>query len=93
MQDIIEDEYSDEMGLSFSIPQGSYPGPVLYLAYASTLKDTVPIDMDLYGHVDVHAVKNDFDPSCRRQKMDTIKSIKMILAVIWNIVQLSTYGY
>ena len=35
----IEDCYSEEKNLTFSVPQGSLNGPFLYLAYASTIQD------------------------------------------------------
>ena len=35
----IKNSYSSARQLNFSVPQGSVAGPVLYLAYASTLED------------------------------------------------------
>ena len=37
-------EYSSPKELHFSVPKGSCAGPVLYLAYASTIRE---IDMDM----------------------------------------------
>ena len=37
----IKNSYSTERQLNFSVPQGSVAGPVLYLAYASTLEEVI----------------------------------------------------
>ena len=55
--------YSEAQELTFSVPQGSCAGPVLYLAYASTLQEIVPDGIDLHGYADDHALKIAFDPS------------------------------
>ena len=38
---IIKNSYSTERQLNFLVPQGSVAGPVLYLAYASTLEEVI----------------------------------------------------
>ena len=42
--------YSVAHDLSFSVPQGSCAGLVLYLAYASAIQTIVPAPIKLYGY-------------------------------------------
>ena len=55
--------YSEPKSLTFSVPQGSCAGPILYLLYASTMKEVVPDNIDLHGYADDHALKIHFSPS------------------------------
>ena len=59
---IVEDVHSTEKPLSFSVPQGSVAGPVLYNAYASTLREAVNPSIDLHGLPDDHIIKDSFKP-------------------------------
>ena len=63
---------SNERDLSFSVPQGSCMGPILYLAYASTLKDVVPHSIDLHGYADDHALKLSFSANDRDAERQAI---------------------
>ena len=56
----IGSSYSLEKPLEFSVPQGSVAGPVLYSAYASTLKYVIPESVDIYGYADDHILKTAF---------------------------------
>ena len=56
----VEASYSSERDLTFSVPQGSCMGPVLYLTYAGTLQEVIPSGVTLYGYADDHAVKLSF---------------------------------
>ena len=51
----VGNQYSAPKLLQCSIPQGSCLGPTLYTIYASTLADSVPDDMSIYGYADDHA--------------------------------------
>ena len=55
---MVENVYS----LSFSAPQGSVAGPVVYNAYASTLEEVVSPPIDLHGFADDHMIKDSFKP-------------------------------
>ena len=59
---IVEDVHSTEKPLSFSVPQGSVAGPVLYNAYASTLREVVIPSIDLHGFANDHMIKDGFKP-------------------------------
>ena len=55
---IVEDVHSTEKPLSFSVPQGSVAGPVLYNAYASTLREVVTPSIDLHDFANNHIIKD-----------------------------------
>ena len=55
--------YSEIKDLGFSVPQGSCAGPVLFLAYASTIGSVVPSDIAIHGYADDHALKTSFSPA------------------------------
>ena len=57
----INKEYSAIQPLPFSVPQGSCAGPVLYNAYASSIKSVIPDHLNLYGYADDHALLSIFD--------------------------------
>ena len=44
----IKCQYSTEVDLKFSVPQGSCAGPTLYLAYASTIQEIIPKNIDIH---------------------------------------------
>ena len=55
----IDGHQSREIDLKFSVPQGSLAGPILYLAYASTLSYVIPVTsmINLNGYADDHSLK------------------------------------
>ena len=59
----IGESFSNSQDLNFSVPQGSLCGPVLYNAYASTMKSIVPLDIDIHTYADDHALKKEFNSS------------------------------
>ena len=54
----IDGHHSREIFLKFSVPQGSLAGPVLYLAYASTLRYVIPGTnmININGYADDHSL-------------------------------------
>ena len=67
--------YSKLQDLAFSLPQGSCAGPVIYLAYVSTMDDVIPPHICLYGYADDHGIKNEYDASNRMDETNVINSI------------------
>jgi hypothetical protein len=65
--------YSSIRDLPFSVPQGSCAGPVLYLAYASTMQQAVPPEVQLHGYADDHAVKISFDAKDETKSLNDLK--------------------
>ena len=69
--------YSHEKDLAFSVPQGSCAGPVLYLAYASTMQEVVPDNIDLHGYADDHALKISFNPAEQTEEHNAINQLEL----------------
>ena len=71
----INKSYSKPQDPAFSIPQGSCASPILYLVYASTMKDVIPPHICPHGYADDHGIKNKFDASNRMDETNTINSL------------------
>ena len=78
----IGESYSHTMNLNFSVPQGSCAGPVLYLAYASTLHEGIPDDINLHGYADDHALKKSYPASDKEKELDTLMKLGVTLKEI-----------
>ena len=72
----VEDRYSSDRDLQFSVPQGSLCGPVLYSVYASTLQEVVLLPLHINGFAYDHSFKYSFKASSRKDKLYTIRNIK-----------------
>ena len=78
----VRSAYSEVKDLQFSVPQGSCAGPVLYLAYASTMQEVVPQNIAIHGYADDHAIKVTFNPSDRLDETSAMKNIEKCAADI-----------
>ena len=58
----VNNNYSSDKSLSFSVPQGSVGGPILYSCYASTLQMVIPPQMGVHGFADDHLIKSSLHP-------------------------------
>lgn len=72
----IGDKYSTPRDLAFSVPQGSYAGPLLYLSYASTMAKVVHNDISIYGYADDHALRSCFNANSRECETAAINSLQ-----------------
>ena len=72
----VRNKYSRDVPLEFSVPQGSCAGPVLYLAYASTMREALPCGLDLHGYADDHAVKVRFPINKRQEETEAIRLLE-----------------
>ena len=75
---------SSERDLTFSVPQGSCMGPVLYLSYAGTLQEIIPADIMLHGYADDHAVKLSFPTNDENNQTIAIESLEQCARNIKN---------
>ena len=75
----VKGQYSTEVDLKFSVPQGSCAGPTLYLAYASTIQEIIPKNIDIHGYTDDHVLKNKFYPSKENDEFDCVMSLEKTL--------------
>ena len=78
----IGSEYSTARDLNFSVPQGSCAGPVLYLSYASTMQETIPASISLYGYADDHAIVDHFRADDRVEERQCINNIQSCMTKI-----------
>ena len=53
--------------LSFSVPHRSFGGPVLCVAYASTILEIIPKSINLHAFVDEHAIFGYLQPFNSKQ--------------------------
>ena len=60
MVNVGETYSSKKENVTFSVPQGSCAVPVLYSAYASTVTEVLPGNLEIYGYANGHAIKVSF---------------------------------
>ena len=53
-----------------SLPQGSCAGPILYLAYTSSLQDVIPRGIPLNGFPDDHSWKKSFHVDKKNRNLE-----------------------
>ena len=58
----INNTYSKEQTINYSVPQGSIQGAFLFNAYASTISDVIPPTLELMGYADDHLIRKPFRP-------------------------------
>ena len=68
----------------FSVPQGSFAGPVLYSIYASTLQTVIPEGNDLNGFADDYNVKKAFKAGNKVDEEEVISDLEMCTTRINN---------
>ena len=67
---------SSERSLEFSVPQGSCGGPVLYLAYASSLQTEIPASVRLNAFANDHSLNYAFKANNREQEAETMNCLE-----------------
>ena len=80
---MVEDVYSTEKSLSFSVPQSCVAGPVLYNAHASTLEEVVFPPVDLHGFAYDHTAKHHFKPN-PDEELEVIHTLEQCTSDIEN---------
>ena len=58
----INNTYSKEQTINYSVPQGSIQGAFLFNAYASTISDVIPPTLELMGYADDQLIRKPFKP-------------------------------
>ena len=65
----VGEAYSSKKSVTFSVPQGTCAGPVLYSAYASTVTEMPPGDLEIRRYADNHAIKVSFTGEEQTEKL------------------------
>ena len=76
MKVCIGKNYSEPKALTYSVPQGSIGGPVLFNCYCSTLKYAIPKNLDLKGFADDHTLLGSFVVNNNNSKTEILTSIE-----------------
>ena len=58
----INNTYSNEQTINYSVPQGSIQGAFLFNAYASMITEVIPLTLELMGYADDHLIRKPFKP-------------------------------
>ena len=73
--------YSKERSLTFSVPQGSCSGAVIFIAYIETLSDIILHPIQLTGFADDHSIHDKFKPnsngSAEKQTIDRLQGVML----------------
>ena len=77
----IHGHHSRDIDLKFSLPQGSLAGPILYLAYVSTLRYVIPATsrINLNGYADDHSLQKNFKADNRIEETSMIRSLELYM--------------
>ena len=84
----INNIYSKEQTINYSVPQGSIQGAFLFNAYASTISDVIPPPLELMAYADDHSIRKPFTPgntnSCSEPDTISIMDDSMLEVSRWN---------
>ena len=77
----IDGHHSKEIDLKFSVPEGNLAGPILYLAYTSTLRYVIPdTNMNnINGYTVDHSLNKNFRANNRIEEISTIRSLELCM--------------
>ena len=75
MKVCIGDVYSETKRLSYSVPQGSCGGPVLYCAYASMILEIIHKSIDLNAFADDHSISDSFSLSIANSELNSVMKL------------------
>ena len=82
---LVNDKYSTEKDLTFSVPQGSCASAFIFVSYSSVLKDSCPENISLNGFADDHSIMKAFKPGLQNEK-ETLSDLTNCMADIKNIM-------
>ena len=74
----INNTYSEEQTINYSVPQAYIQGAFLLNAYASTISEVIPPTLELNGYADDHSIRKPFKPGNinSNTESDTITTIE-----------------
>ena len=81
----MNEKYSTEKDLTFSVPQGSCAGAFIFVSYCSVLKDSCSEDISLNGFTDDHGIIKAFKSGMQNEK-ETLSDLTKCMADIRNMM-------
>jgi hypothetical protein len=80
----VRKEVSEPKSISFSVPQGSVAGAVIFNYYSSTLDEKMPTELNLNGFADDHSVRTVFDPKLENAETLAISRLEGAMNIAKN---------
>ena len=80
----VEEAYSSEQNLTFSVPQGSASGANIFTAYCQSIVSVIPAGVTLQGFADDHFAHKGFKASSRSQELRTVDILEDTMLNIKN---------
>ena len=81
----MNDKYSTEKDVTFSVPQGSCASAFIFVSYSSVLRDSCPENISLNGFTDDHSIMKAFKPGLQNEK-ETLLDLTNCMANIKNMM-------
>ena len=78
---LMNDKYSTEKDITFSVPQGSCTSAFIFISYSSVLKDSCPENISVNGFADDHSIMKVFKPGLQNDK-ETLSDLTNCMADI-----------
>ena len=82
---LVNDKYSSEKDLTFSVPRGSCTSAFIFISYSSVLKDSCPENISLNGFTDDHSIMKAFKPGLQNEN-ETLSDLTNCMADIKNMM-------
>ena len=79
---LINNSFSKEISLKYSMPQGSAAGANIFNLYCSTLSKIIPSDLHLSGFAEDHSVRRKFNTNNRNDERNTMASLESCMLTI-----------
>ena len=79
----VNNAYSDDREIRFSVPQGSINGPILFNPYSSTMRSEIEKDIIVNAFADDHSLQKEFRPEPIIE-MQTIRQVEGNLEKVQN---------
>ena len=77
----VSDNYSEELPLSFSVPQGSASGANIFVCYCASLIKELPESVVLQGFADNHFIRNAFPAGSRELETKALNELERSIAI------------
>ena len=80
----MNEAYSSERGLTYSVPQGSCAEANIFNLYCSPLGEVIPSDLSLSGFADDHSIRTNFHANDRTAELKCKDNIEKAMVIVKN---------